>query len=38
MDIMGAGDFVKFVVRGVYDGRPTGSIRKIIKKAVPDLW
>ena len=38
MEVMGAGDFVKFMVRGVYDGRPTGSIRKIIKKAAPDMW
>ena len=34
MDGMNIGDHVKFVVRGVYDGIPTGSIRKIIKKAV----
>ena len=38
MDIMSIGDYVKFVVRGVYDGRPTGSIRKIIKKAVAGMW
>jgi len=37
MDIMGAGDYVKFVVRGVYDERPTGSIRKVIKKAVSGI-
>ena len=37
MDIMGVGDYVKFVVRGVYDKRPTGSIRKVIKKAVPGI-
>jgi hypothetical protein len=29
---------VKFVVRGVYDGRPTGSIRKIIKKGAAENW
>jgi small subunit ribosomal protein S1 len=33
MDMMDVGDSVKFVVRGVYDGRPTGSIRRINKKA-----
>ena len=32
MDLMEPDDYVKFVVRGIYDGRPTGSIRKIIKK------
>ncbi|MCL2579882.1 MAG: hypothetical protein FWE32_07590 [Oscillospiraceae bacterium] len=38
MDTLRADDYVKFVVRGVYDGRPTGSIRKIIKKAAPGMW
>jgi ribosomal protein S1 len=38
MDLMDVGDQVKFVVRGVYDGRPTGSIRRINKKAVPTNW
>ncbi len=38
MDLMGVGDYVKFVVRGVYDGRPTGSIRRIMKKAVANNW
>ena len=38
MEMMGVDDYVKFVVRGVYDGRPTGSIRKIIKKAVAGMW
>ena len=38
MDMMGVGDFVKFVVRGVHDDRPTGSIRKIIKKAAAVAW
>ena len=38
MDMMEVGDYVKFVVRGIYDGRPTGSIRKIIRKAVADMW
>ena len=38
MDIMGVGDYVKFVVRGIYDGVPTGSVRKIIKKATASIW
>ena len=38
MDIMGVGDYVKFVVRGIYDGVPTGSVRKIIKKAAANIW
>jgi len=25
-------------VRGIYDGVPTGSVRKIIKKAAANIW
>ena len=38
MDMMDVGDYVKFVVRRIDDGRPSGSIRKIIKKAVASMW
>lgn len=32
MELMEQGDFVKFYVRAIYDGVPTGAILKIIKK------
>ena len=32
-ELMENGDFVKFYVRGVYNGSPTGAITKILKKA-----
>ena len=34
----GPWSYVKFVVRGIYDGVPTGSVRKIIKKAAANIW
>lgn len=38
MELMGPGDFVKFYVRGIYDGVPTGAILKVLKKkTVPGL-
>jgi len=37
MEMMGTGDFVKFFVRGIYDGVPTGSIRRVVKKAVAGI-
>lgn len=38
MELMGPGDFVKFYVRGIYDGIPTGAILKVLKKkTVPGL-
>ena len=32
MDMMNQGDYVKFYIRGIHDGVPTGAILKIIKK------
>ena len=32
MEMMNQGDYVKFYIRGIYDGVPTGAILKIIKK------
>ena len=32
MEMMDPGDYVKFYVRGIYEGVPTGAILKIIKK------
>ena len=38
MELMNVGDYVKFFVRGIYDGVPTGAILKIIKKKIaPNL-
>lgn len=38
MELMGPGDFVKFYVRGIYDGVPTGAILKILKKkSIPGM-
>lgn len=34
MELMNVGDYVKFYVRGIHDGVPTGAILKIIKKKV----
>jgi len=33
MESLHTGDFVKIKIPGIYEGRPTGSIRRIIKKA-----
>ena len=36
MEAMGIGDLVKFYIRGVHDGVPTGAILKVLKrKATP---
>lgn len=32
MELMGPGDYVKFYVRAIYDGVPTGAILKVLKK------
>lgn len=32
MEMMNQGDYVKFYIRGIYEGVPTGAILKIIKK------
>lgn len=32
MELLGVGDYVKFYVRGVHDGVPTGAILKVLKK------
>ena len=32
MELLTVGDYVKFYVRGVYDGIPTGAILKVLKK------
>ena len=34
MELMEVGDYVKFYIRAIYDGVPTGAILKIIKKKV----
>lgn len=34
MEVMGPGDFVKFYVRGIHDGIPTGAILKVLKKKI----
>lgn len=35
MEPLAVGDYVKFYVRGIYDGIPTGAILKILKKQMP---
>ena len=38
MEAMGIGDLVKFYIRGVHDGVPTGAILKVLKrKAAPEF-
>lgn len=38
METIGIGDFVKFYIRGVHDGVPTGAILKVLKKkAAPEF-
>lgn len=38
MEAMGIGDLVKFYIRGVHDGVPTGAILKVLKrKATPEF-
>ncbi len=38
MEAMGIGDLVKFYIRGVHDGIPTGAILKVLKrKATPEF-
>ncbi|MDR1704987.1 MAG: S1 RNA-binding domain-containing protein [Clostridiales bacterium] len=34
MEMMNQGDYVKFYIRGIYEGVPTGAILKIIKKKI----
>jgi len=34
MEPLGVGDYVKFYVRGIHDGVPTGAILKVLKKQV----
>ena len=34
MELMDAGDYVKFFIPAIYDGVPTGAILKIIKKRI----
>ncbi len=38
MEVIGIGDLVKFYIRGVHDGVPTGAILKVLKrKAAPEF-
>ena len=34
MELLGVGDLVKFYIRGVHDGVPTGAVLKVLKKRI----